>query len=330
MHQKSLLLQRLHLAALATLCANPCFGDSVWLTNGDRISGEILEISDTKLKIKTAYADTLSLDIKAINSIATDRAQPLKIDTEKQTAQILKGEQQGQILVDGKTFAIHDLRLSPIEEKWTTRGLIETSLDVDNDRERKEHLHINGELHIESERWRHELKGEAKRDKEKHRLTEDTQEYEYILDYLYNAHWLVRADTIYREEGTQLISQYIYAGLGPGYRLWGEDENKLDIILSFDHFWISTGPIDLTLEAVSTKLDYDQFWFDRKLQLFADVQISHIYHVNLDYIANTGSGLRFYLTDHVHFSFKYDYNETKYSFGGVKDSSYVLGAGMSL
>ncbi len=312
------------------LGGSPCFGDTVWLTNGDRISGEITDISDSTLKIKTSYAATVSLDTSAIQSFSTDSAHKLQIGLKKQTTQIQKNDQQGYVTIDGKSIAIHDLRLSPSTKHWKTTGLLETALDVDNDHDRKEHLHINGELHLESEKWRHELKGEVKRDKEHQRITEDTQEYEYILDYLFSDHWLLRTDSIYREEGATITDQYIYSGLGPGYRLWGDDEDKLDIIVSYDHFWLSSGPLDLTLEAISTTLDYNQYWFDKKLQLFSDIQISHIYHIGVDYIANTSSGLRYYLTDHIHLSFKYDYNKTKYTFGKVKDSSYVLGAGMSL
>lgn len=321
---------QLCLAIVTTCLANQCAGDTVWLSNGDRISGKIIELSDSALKIKTTYADTLSLDLRAIQSFATDKSRQLQINLRDQNAQIQKNDQPGRVTIDGKSVAINELKFSQHIKPWKTAALLETSLDVDNDQNRKEHLHINSELRLESKHWRHELKGEVKRDKQKHHLTENTQEYEYILDYLFNSHWLLRSDIVYREEGTEITSDYIHTGLGPGYRLWGESENKLDIILSFDRFWFDIGPFELTLNALSTKLDYNQYWLNRKLQLFSDVQVSHIYHVNIDYIANTSSGLRYHLTDHIHFSFKYEYNKTKYALGDVKDSSYVLGAGMSL
>lgn len=309
------------------LMGGNCLADTIWLTNGDRISGDVIELSNASLKIKTSYADTLSLDISAVQSFHTDAKQPWHINLTPRPVQIYQSERPGYVRVDGKDIAIHDLQLSPSLARWKTSGLLETILDVDNDDHRKEKLHINSELNLESKHWRHELKVEIKHDEEKHQVTEDTKELDYTLDYLFNEHWLLRTDSTYLAEGAGTHNHYVYLGAGPGYRLWGEDENKLDVILSYNHFWIHSGSTEVELDAWGTKLDYTQFWFDKKLEAFADIQISHIYLSELDYIADASAGLRFYLPHHIHLSLKYDYNETKYSTGSIKDSSYVLGAG---
>lgn len=312
------------------LMGSPCFGDTVWLTNGDRISGEITEISGATLKIKTSYAATLSLDTSAIRSFTTDSAHRLQINLKPHTAQIQESDTKGQVKIDGKQVAIDDLKLVPDQGRWKKSALLETTLDVDNDHDRKENFHINGELHLDSDTWRHELNAEAKRDKENHRLSEDTEEYSYSLDYLFNEHWLLRTDTSYRAEGTTLQHYYTYAGTGPGYRLWGENRDKLDLIVAYRRFWLTASPVKLELNAISANLDYQQFWFDDKLETFSDIELSHMNIHNLDYILNSNLGLRLYITHHLHVSFKYDYNKTRYSFGSIKDSSYVLGAGVNL
>lgn len=76
-----------------------------------------------------------------------------------------------------------------------------------------------------------------------------------------------------------------------------------------------------------SKLDYQQFWFEHKLERFADLQISHVYLDYVDYIVNSSAGLHYCFTHHIHLSFKYDYDETKHSLGSIKDSNYVLGVG---
>jgi hypothetical protein len=319
-----------HTLIVMGLLGSPCFGDTVWLTNGDRITGEITEISSSTLKIKTSYAATLSLDTSAVRSFATDSAHRLQIDLKPHTAQIQESDAQGQVIIDGKQIAIHHLKLVPDHGRWKKSALLETTLDVDNDHDRKENFHINGELHLESDTWRHELNAEVKRDKENHRLTEDTEEYSYSLDYLFNEHWLLRTDSFYRAEGTTLHHYYTYAGTGPGYRLWGEDRDKLDFIVAYRRFWFKVQTIDIEMDAVSANLDYQQFWFDDKLETFADLEVSHMDLHGLDYIFNSNLGLRLYITHHLHISFKYDYNKTRYSFGSIKDSSYILGAGVNL
>jgi ribosome recycling factor len=314
------------LTALNLIAAHS-LADTVWLTNGDRISGDIVELSNASLKIKTGYAGTIALDTNVIQSFHTDAKQHWQINLKPRSVLINQSDRHGHVNIDGKNIAIHDLKLTPPQAHWKKSGLLETTLDVDNDEQRKEKLHINSELNLESKHWRHELKGEVKRDQENHKISEDTEEFNYTLDYLFSEHWLLRTDSTYREEGSTITNRYMYLGTGPGYRLWGENEDKLDIILSYNHIWLHSSTIDMDLDAWGTKLDYTQFWFDKKLETFADIQISHLYLSNLNYIANTSAGLRFYFTHHIHLSFKYDYNETQFSFGSIKDSSYVLGAG---
>lgn len=311
------------------LITAPCHADTVWLINGDRISGNILELSQTSLKIKTRYAATLSLDISAVKSFQTDAKQHWDINLKPLMALINQSDREGHVSIDGEIVAIRDLGLLPSQVKWKKSGLLETTLDVDNDKNRKEKLHINGELNLESKHWRHSLSAETKRDKERNKLTEDTLEFNYTLDYLINTHWLARADTAYREEGVDTTSHYWYLAAGPGYRLWGEGKDKLDAVFAYNHFWVGNRTLELELSAWSFGLDYQQFWLNEKLETFADARIAFPDIDIIDYISNTSSGLRYYLNHSIHLSLKYDYNETRYSLGTLKDSSYVLGAGVN-
>lgn len=311
-----------------SLITAPCHADTVWLINGDRISGEIIELAKGSLKIKTRYAATLSLDLSAVKSFQTDAKQDWEINLTPRSAVIVQSDRQGYVSIDGQTVAIQDLALLPSQATWKRSGLLETTLDVDNDKNRKEKLHINGELNLESKHWRHSLAAETKRDKERDKLTEDTLELHHTLDYLINTHWLLRADSSYREEGIDTASHYWYLAAGPGYRLWGEGKDKLDAVFAYNHFWVGNRKFDLELSAWSFALDYQQFWLDEKLETFTDARIAFPDIDIIDYISNTSSGLRYRLNHSIHLSLKYDYNETRFSVGTLKDSSYVLGAGV--
>jgi hypothetical protein len=312
-----------------SLIGTQCLADTVWLTNGDRISGNIIELSNSSLKIKTRYASTLSINISAVNSFQTDAKQHWDINLTPRPALIAQSDKRGYVSIDGQMVAIQDLALLPSQATWKKSGLLETTLDVDNDKKHKEKLHINSELNLESKHWRHSLATETKRDKERSKLTEDTLELNYTLDYLINTHWLARADTSYREEGEEITNHYWYLAAGPGYRLWGDGKDKLDAVLAYNRFWVGNRILDLELRAWSLGLDYQQFWLAEKLETFTDARIAVPEIDLIDYIANTSSGLRYHVNHSIHLSLKYDYNETRFSLGTLKDSSYVLGAGVN-
>lgn len=303
--------------------------DQVTLLNGDKISGSITEMTATSLKIQTSYAGTISLDASAIASLQTDQIREWKINLQLTETIIHPHEKAGQVYANGHPYKLSELRLENNPGGWKKSGLLDTSLDVDNDKERKEKLHINTELKLQSDHWRHELKAEAKRDKEHQRVTEDTFETNYQLDYFLDTHWFVRSASTYRKEGTDIDSHYWYSGLGPGYRLWGESKNKLDAVLTYNRFWFALGPLDWTFDAYTLTLDYQQFWFDGRLETFTDIEVAYPNISVIDYIANTSSGLRYHFQHNIHVSLKYDFNESKLNNSKSRDSSYVLGAGVS-
>lgn len=303
--------------------------DQVLLANGDRISGTITGLTADTLKIKTDYAGTLSLDTSAVQSFRTDQPAVWQINLKDHTAVIHSSHKPGHIHIEGKDIAIRELTLNPIQRTWKKSGLLETSLDVDNDAQNKEKLKVDAELNLESRHWRHKITAQSRRDKQRNRVTEDTFESGYTLDYLFSPQWLLRADGSYREEGVDIDSQYWYLSAGPGYRLWGESKNKLDAIIAYNRFWLKAGALEWELSAWSFALDYKQFWLGEKLETFSDFRIAIPTIEAIDYIANSSSGLRYYFGHNIHISIKYDHNETRYSLGSIKDSSYVLGAGVN-
>lgn len=100
-------------------------------------------------------------------------------------------------------------------------------------------------------------------------------------------------------------------------------------MLTYNRFWFELGSFDLAFDAYTLTLDYQQFWLDGHLETFTEIEIAHPDISPIDYIANTSSGLRYYFEHNIHISLKYDFNESKLYKGKSRDSSYVLGAGVS-
>ena len=60
------------------LLAGPALADTVWLDNGDRLSGEIVLMDGGKLALKTRYAGQVLIDWKDIDTISSDKPQPYR------------------------------------------------------------------------------------------------------------------------------------------------------------------------------------------------------------------------------------------------------------
>jgi hypothetical protein len=322
--------------ALSILCIQSQ-ADTVLLTNGDSITGDIQEINDTTLAIKPAYAPLINIDKNSVKSFATNQSRNWKIkksESEDAIESSTKAElstTSQHVLVNGEIFTVDDIMLSSTvtKPKWQITGNLETSLDVDKDDKSTEKLHLNTDLTFESKTWRHNIKSEIKHEQEDSKKTEDNREITYALDYFITSHWLIRNENFYREDNLNNSSEYKYIELGPGYRLWGEGKDKLDFITSYNRLWLQTKNITLQLNAWALGVDYKQFWFNEKLETYADFHVMYPNWNKIDYISNSTIGLRYLLTHRVFVSAKYDFNETKTILGTDNDHSYTIGAGVN-
>ncbi|HOY22200.1 MAG TPA: DUF481 domain-containing protein [Cellvibrio sp.] len=307
------------------------FADTLLLTNGDRISGEIQALNDTSLTIKTDYNPSISITLNAISSFSTEKYLDWKIRQTQNHVKIEQSNQSHNVLINNELVPINTLSLANTlaEPKWRKSGNLETSIEFEDKKNQKHKIHINGDIILESDVWRHKLKSELKREKEAKVRTEDNAELRYALDYLLNDEWLLRSESFYREDNLGDMNKYTYLALGPGYRVWGEGRDKLDIITTYNHFWITNKAYAIELNAWAATIDYKQLWLDGKVETFSDMQIAFPDLEGLDSITNINLGLRYLLTQRVYLSLKYEFNETKSLLGSDRETSTILGAGVN-
>jgi hypothetical protein len=318
--------------AALTLISAHSLADTVWLTNGDRISGDIEQLDETTLRVRTDYATTIYIQRTAIQSFVTDTSKTWRHNAQPSMTRIMQSDIPGHVMIDKRLVPITELSLmhGEVAPKWRKDGQIASTFDVDTgtSQGRKE-FHLNAELSLESKNWRHNFKNETNYDKEEDSTTEDTTEFRYALDYFFDAQWLLRNENVYREDNLPPDNRYILTGVGPGYRLWGEQRNRLDIIATYNHLWFSSDDLDQNISAWAITLDYMQFWFNDKWETFADAQVVYPDIESVDPILDMDIGLRYLLTRKVFVTIRYDYNETQSKEEKVVDSGYVLGVGVN-
>ena len=65
--------KRFFIIAFLGLIISPAFGDRVWLTNGDVLSGTVLRLVDGKLIMQSPYTGELAIDREWVESIQTEQ-----------------------------------------------------------------------------------------------------------------------------------------------------------------------------------------------------------------------------------------------------------------
>lgn len=210
------------------LLAGPALADTVWLDNGDRLSGEIVLMDGGKLALKTRYAGQVLIDWKDIDTISSDK--PLLIKQQGvsgQRSRTLEAAGKGMVrIVDGGS---HTVPLASIRQMVPPRPLVEDlvwegNLDVKLDSKRndsdKDEWKLKGDTRLRHGAWRHVLAGEVEREKKDGRKVEDNWELDYDLDRFFDEHWFWRGSYSQKHDAIDNLERQSALGTGPGYQFW--------------------------------------------------------------------------------------------------------------
>ena len=99
-----------------SLCASPVFADTVWMKNGDRLSGKIKVFDGGKLLLETPYGGSIALDWKQVQTLESDQEMLVKQDAYSgEKAKSLKAAEPGKVtLANGE--APKTVELASIEQ----------------------------------------------------------------------------------------------------------------------------------------------------------------------------------------------------------------------
>jgi putative salt-induced outer membrane protein YdiY len=107
--------------------ASAVLGDEVVLNNGDRLTGQVIDAAEGKVRIKTELAGEITVELKDVMSIATDAPVDLKLkDGSLGKLRLTPGQQPGAIQAQGpgeeppQAIALEQIEaINPPPVEWT-------------------------------------------------------------------------------------------------------------------------------------------------------------------------------------------------------------------
>lgn len=314
----------------------PAQADTVWLSNGDRLSGEILLLEGGKLALRTKYAGRVLIDWKDIETLSADKPFMLRrhgLDSE-QSEQLRPAEPGKVRLVNGseQMVAMADIeRLVPPRPVLKDRlweGNLDAKLDMERNEDRTDEWKLKGNTRIEHGRWRHVLRGELEHETENGEKTEDNWELEYDLDRFFTDHWFWRSGYEHHEDHFENVSRQRVLGTGPGYRFWDNELGRFDLIGQFNRVQLDSPYADLHFNSWSLEWDYKRLLWGSRLEFYstAEVQVPQI--AEIDYVFDGEAGLRYHVNDWARLSLLYELNQLRGLGTTISDRHYLIGLGV--
>ena len=324
------------LLLLLVSTALPARADTVWLSNGDRLTGEILLLDGGKLALKTKYAGRVLIDWKDIDTLSADKPLMLRrssLDSEK--SERLKPAGKGMVrLVNGgeQVVALAEInRLlppRPLLQDRVWEGNLDAKLDMERNEDRTDEWKLKGNTRIEHGRWRHVLRGELEHETENGEKTEDNWELEYDLDRFFTDHWFWRGGYEHQEDHFEYVSRQRILGTGPGYRFWDTELGRFDLIGQFNRVRLDSPYLDLSFDSWSLEWDFKRLLWGSRLEFYSTAEIQAPQIAEVDYVFDGEAGLRYHVNDWARLSLLYELNQLRGLGSTFSDRHYLIGLGI--
>ncbi|WP_226067722.1 DUF481 domain-containing protein [Dickeya zeae] len=334
--------------ALSAAGISTSYADTVWLTNGDKISGQITLLDSGKLFIKTDYADTLSVTWDKVKTFQTDHGMviqgqryekgvlypSIKASDSSRAIVAQPASVDGQQVSAGQeTLPLSDINSMVVPHRWVEdfswKGNIDVSLAHKKSSTETDNRDATLSTRLRHGTWRHNLDASYHMTKEDNVESTKNADGEYALDKFIDEHWFWQGRYEYKRDWIENIKINRSVGTGPGYQFWDNDLGAFSIttLVNSQTFTYQNNTED-NFYSGGLKWSYDRFLFSKRTELFSDGEVGRSFDSTTPLYFKAGAGLRFKVTDWSSVSMKVSRNRTESVQGNINDTLYSLGLGV--
>lgn len=334
------MLSRTLLCLAITTVSTPLLADTVWLKNGDRLSGTIKLFDGGKLLIETPYGGAVPLDWKQVKTLESE--QPLLVKQNQYTGEVaksLKAADDGKVvLVNGeapKTVELASIQQivkpKPVITDMVWKGNIDAALDFQKAENDTDDYNVAFKTSARHGQWRHNAKGDYNRETTDDAVGTDNWSAEYSLDRFLTEKLFWDARITYKRDKIEDLSRQRTVGTGPGYQFWDDELGAFKVggLLNRTDFEFSNGEKQ-NFYAVAGTWDYNRYLVGKKFEFFSTGEVGRPLSGVADYSLDVEAGLRYKVTDWASLNLKAEKNIISGSENGDVDKTrYTAGFGVS-
>lgn len=326
---------------LPVLLALPAAADTLWLDNGDRLTGHIEFMEGNRLIFQTEFAGQVEVDVKRIRTLESDGPVLIKTrDDTKHARRIQASEQAGEIiLVNGDTPPLpmeitalqQIMEPKPVIEDWIWDGRATLSLELDNTESKKRDLDVDVTTEARHGDWRHALSSEFERDYRDDIKSRHWWETDYTLSWFFAEKWFWQNRISYLRDHLGDVERQIQLGSGPGYQWWDNALGSFETSARFEHLRLDARDgSDSRTNGLGLNWDYRRYLFGKRFQLVHNAETIIPDDEQVDYMVDAELGLRYLLNSWASLSLMTEWDYISSADEKSRDETrYKLGLGVS-
>lgn len=313
----------------------PVLADTVWLKNGDRLTGKISVLDGGKLLVETDYGGSIPVDWKKVATLESNRKLLIKQDdVQGELAQSLQAAEDGKvILANGgapRTVALASISQiihpKPLIQDLTWKGNIDVAMDYKRAETDTDDYDVSIATTARHGLWRHNATANYNREFRNDLVTSDNWDAEYALDRFIDEHWFWQGRLSYKRDQIEDVRRQRTIGTGPGYQFWDNELGAFSVasLLNRSDYEFADGSQE-NFYLLAAKWDYNRYLVGKTFELFSTGELGKPLENVADYALDAEVGLRYKVTDWASLNMKAekdmvsgaenDLDETRYSIG---------------
>ena len=330
--------------AVAFLTCFPLFvhADTVWLDNGDRLTGKVELLDRGRLVIKTEFAGEVTVKVGRIRTLETTTPMLVKTEDHAERALAIKtSEKPGHVLVFNGLPDPVDMPLAnisqlmepqPFIQDWLLEGNADLSFDMKDASQEEEDLAFRFNTRARHGDWRHDLAANFERDYRDDVRSRHLLQTEYDLSWFFGEQWFWQTSLDYERDHIGDIARRAQIGAGPGYEWWNTSLSRFETSARLDHLRLrEQSGAESQFEALGLEYDYRKFMFGKRVELFHNTETQIPDDSDVKYIVDTELGLRYMVNSWASLSLltEWDYIESDNAEQALNEKRYRVGFGVS-
>ncbi|ARS47778.1 peptide chain release factor RF-3 [Ectopseudomonas mendocina] len=321
-----------------TLLSSATLADTVWLTNGDRLTGTIRFFDGSKLLLETDYGGSIPLSWKKIATLESDHELLVKLGpVNGERAKALLAAEPGKVtLANGDVPTTVELaqieqimKPKPLVEDFTWKGNVDLALDYKRGERDSDDYDVDVKTQARHGLWRHNAQADYNRELKNDVVSTDNWSAEYALDRFLTEQWFWQGRFEYKRDRIEEVERQRTLGTGPGYQFWDNELGAFSVatLANRSDYRYSDGEQD-RFYALSVKWDYNRYLIGKTVELFSSGEVGKPLEGVADYTLDAEVGLRYKVTDWASLNMKAEKDIVSGADGDLDETRYTLGFGV--
>ncbi|WAH59800.1 DUF481 domain-containing protein [Pseudomonas silvicola] len=334
------MLSRTLMCLAIASASTTALADTVWMKNGDRLTGKITVFDGGKLMLDTPYGGSVALDWKQVKTLESDQELLVKQDAYTgQKAKSLKASDDGKVIMQNgeapKTVELASIQQiikpKPVVGDLVWKGNIDAAVDFQRADSDTDDYNLAFKTSARSGRWRHTADAEYNRETTDEVVGTNNWNAEYALDRFITDKWYWQGRVNVKRDFVEDLSKQRTVGTGPGYQFWDDELGAFSLGSLLNHSTYEYADGDKSdFYSVGVKWAYNRFLIGKTVEFFTNGEVGKPLSGVADYSLDSEVGLRYKVTQWASLNLKYEKDMvTGSSNADLNTSRYTAGFGVA-